>query len=236
MPAPMHACGGHQWQMAMHIFSIMDMSQRDLLSYGIALNSCDKGHRWQQAIEFFQSIRGVDVVCFNSTLSACTKGQAWLEALELLRSAGLYRLEPDVVSYGTAIGASSAAGWPMTLHLFADMDRQRIERNATVYNATISACVAGQHWKLALHFFHAMPFTSDVYTYNATISALELGNRWEMALHFFSSMPKAFLKPTVVSYNAVLAALKLQWPLALALASEMCERSVALERDAALDA
>eukprot|EP00913_Durusdinium_trenchii_P032279 g30224.t1 len=229
--------------MAMHIFSIMDMSQRDLLSYGIALNSCDKGHRWQQAIEtwdrneeFFQSIRGVDVVCFNSTLSACTKGQAWLEALELLRSAGLYRLEPDVVSYGTAIGASSAAG------------------NATVYNATISACVAGdcmpvrQHWKLALHFFHAMPFTSDVYTYNATISALELGNRWdsrldgvervtqEMALHFFSSMPKAFLKPTVVSYNAVLAALKLQWPLALALASEMCERSVALERDAALDA
>ena len=48
----------------------------------------------------------------------CHRGQAWLEALELLRSAGLYRLEPDVVSYGEGDGhgggtVSAPLGAPM---------------------------------------------------------------------------------------------------------------------------
>merc|ERR1711924_215713 len=86
----------------------------DVISFNAAISACEKGRKWECALELLETMsgRGVkpNVVSFNAVISACEKGRKWERALDLLENMRARRVEPDLISFKAAIGALSAAG------------------------------------------------------------------------------------------------------------------------------
>merc|ERR1712032_1662474 len=87
--------------------------------HNAAISACERSTRWEWALAMLGSFlaRGadlpahanadaVDIISFNAAAAACFKGSQWARAVALLLSeVQRYSLEPNTVSYNTAMGA-----------------------------------------------------------------------------------------------------------------------------------
>merc|ERR1712232_881295 len=95
--------------------------------------------------------------------------------------------------------------------------------NFITWNATISACAAGQQWQLALSFFEmvqGLPVEEEVMihsvrhrgmsplviSYGAALSACEQGSQWLFALRLLAGMQRRGLTPNLVTFNSTVNA------------------------------
>ena len=82
------------------------------------ISALEKSSQWQRALLFLAAAEHADVITFNAaghrngrcwgleaTMSACDKGEQWQHAMELLQLMDLKTLEPDLISYNSAISA-----------------------------------------------------------------------------------------------------------------------------------
>ena len=104
------------------------------------ISACQATSRWQDALnlltlrgpnEVFQGLRPNLVVC-NGILSACERAGEWQRVLWLLETGMLkWRLQPDLISYVTAMtsinSAAKVEGWELTLQLLKCMRKNQIE-------------------------------------------------------------------------------------------------------------
>ena len=65
--------------------------------------------------------------------------------MSLLPETRSSQLEPDVISYNSAISAcEKGQQWQQALMLFSEMGQQHVVPNVVTHNAAISACEKGQ--------------------------------------------------------------------------------------------
>ena len=72
-----------------------------MITYNVAISSCEKGQKPKQALHLLQELqlRGLlpNVITYNAAISACEKGQKPQQALHLLQELQLRGLLPDVM-------------------------------------------------------------------------------------------------------------------------------------------
>lgn len=71
----------------------------------------------------------------------------------------LSALQPDVISFNTAITSCAKAGdWRRSLDLFAGMKVEGVTPDILSYNAVISACAKGGQWRIGLELLAKVLF------------------------------------------------------------------------------
>eukprot|EP00439_Symbiodinium_sp_Y106_P033585 s5349_g4.t1 len=169
--AAISACDkARQWPAALAL--LREAIQRSVAQgycYNAAISACEKGGQWITALELFREMRQcqfvggmvrigaqacsfrwfraadleVDAFSFAAAASACEKGAAWPASLQLHQLLFQVGVQPNVVSFGTALAAASAAPWPTALELLSEMRHYRVTPNIISYNAVVHACEQG---------------------------------------------------------------------------------------------
>eukprot|EP00913_Durusdinium_trenchii_P026338 g24714.t1 len=179
----------------------------DTISYSATISACQKGWKWQQALNLFLSMPTaaveLDTICYSATMSACEKGKQWQKAMMLLDEMKRSKILPDVISYNACISAlEKGKQWRQAVLLFEEMTESTHKRlGVDTFTAIIGACGKGNQWQQALLIFEEMPKANvqrDVISYNAIILACERGQQWMLALKLYEPMPKAELQHGVV--------------------------------------
>eukprot|EP00439_Symbiodinium_sp_Y106_P045996 s1145_g5.t2 len=122
--AAISACGNAGcWQQALLLFSSLQQSglTPDTVSYNALTSAFEKASQWQRALSQLSAssnivafgavvsacARGpeVGIVTCNTALAACKKSNSLQKALQVLDGLGNRRLQPDIITISTLIGA-----------------------------------------------------------------------------------------------------------------------------------
>ncbi|CAE8732455.1 unnamed protein product, partial [Polarella glacialis] len=141
----------------------------DVVLCGAAVSACERGHRWQWALDLLQEALHVsvalNVVIFSSAMGACEKVAAyaavgmsacrksfhWRGALGLLLDAAKLRIEPDETTLGAAVCACEASvQWAAALQLLLQAQLGGARSSSVSANAALGACQQGLQWVRAL--------------------------------------------------------------------------------------
>lgn len=129
-------------------------------------------------------------------MSACESHGLWQRALALLTDMARGHLQPDVVSFGTALSAcEKAAEWQQAMELASLQLRGAEDANAAL-SALASACVKGEEWALALRFIAEKNIQRDVFLYTGAMGAYEKSDHWNGALLVFDDLQCSSLEVT----------------------------------------
>ena len=86
-----------------------------------------------------------------------------------------------------------ASQWQRGLFLLDEVDTRKVQANAVVLNAAISACGNAGKWEVAVHLLHharARTVRPDLVTYDAAISACANGMDWQRAICLLTELQK----------------------------------------------
>eukprot|EP00434_Breviolum_minutum_P030110 symbB.v1.2.026630.t1/scaffold2678.1/size73170/5 len=183
--------------------------------YNSVLSACDKGHRWQEALETLKDVQQLNlgnIVSYSTAMSACAKGAQWHWAIFLLKSLENANLQPNQVTYAAAISACEKGEGPLRDVSFRDV-RGRwaealgiLERMPPEHRdlAAISACEKASQWQVALEMFVKLP-EQDMVAHNAVASACAKAQQWLEATSLLQRAIENQLQPNVISYGTVIS-------------------------------
>ncbi|CAE7308393.1 unnamed protein product [Symbiodinium sp. CCMP2592] len=182
---------------------------------------------WREALALLHSLRGgagVDTVLCNACIAVCGKASCWEVAASLLCSMSLYRVSPDVISFGAVLNSLEKVGeWQRSVRLLSEMANAQVKPNVVVFNSAISACQKGNSEEAALALLQTLDSASvepDVVTFNAALSACR---RWAKAKELRSDLRERGLVEDIYTFNSLLSVAErcLRWDVALQLLEEM---------------
>ncbi|CAE6965104.1 unnamed protein product [Symbiodinium sp. CCMP2592] len=197
--AAISACDkARQWPAALAL--LREAIQRSVAQgycYNAAISACEKGGQWITALELFREMRAadleVDAFSFAAAASACEKGAAWPASLQLHQLLFQVGVQPNVVSFGTALAAAAAAPWPTALELLSEMRHCRVTPNIISYNAVVHACEQGASGRIALDLVQEardLQLRIDGKFLGVALAACRRGGFWEEAILLWSSLAK----------------------------------------------
>eukprot|EP00435_Cladocopium_sp_Y103_P027764 s910_g6.t2 len=130
---------------------LQQMPAPDVISYGSAISSCEKGAQPFVALRLLRDMREVKIapneVCCSAAVSACEKIGLWSRALSVLFSMPSSRVIANVISFNAAISAcEKGRSWLQALQLFAHTGRP----DEITHRAAITAACQELHWLPAL--------------------------------------------------------------------------------------
>merc|ERR1712086_944760 len=106
------------------------------------------------------TFRLADRISFNSEANACSQALQWKRAWAVLNLMGTSEgLEPDIVSYSTAIlalerstdsPASHQSVWRSALAVLRAMTQHDVEPGVTALQNSVRTCKYGRAWEAAL--------------------------------------------------------------------------------------
>ncbi|KAI8532233.1 hypothetical protein RHMOL_Rhmol11G0197100 [Rhododendron molle] len=161
---------------------------------------------FQAARQLFDSMPERSVVSWNSMISGYAQNGLYKEAIELFRDMQMADEHPNYVTLVSVLPAISRLGtlelgkW---VHLYAE--KNKIGIDGVLGSALIDMYSKCGNIEKALHVFDRLP-QRNVITWNATISGLAMHGRAKDALDHFWRMERLGVKPTDVTYIAVLSA------------------------------
>ena len=154
-------------------------------------------------------------------MSSCESKGLWQGALALLADMTDCGLQPDVISFDTAMSAcDKAEQWQPAIELLMKLREASVKEDPVTCSALVSACVKGEEWALALWFIAHMNLERDVFIYTGAMSAYEKSNHWHGALLVFDDLLCSLLEVDLVARNAIIGACTEAWQIALALFSK----------------
>eukprot|EP00435_Cladocopium_sp_Y103_P024120 s3437_g5.t2 len=208
-----------RWQEATSLLSNDDV---DCVSFAAALGAC--AHHWQRALQLLKGAEetvAVDVGLYNAAI-AILKNEQWQMALAVFQRLHLKKLQPDLLSFNTALSAcASWRRWEEVLSLLDVQSRSPASPDAVGLSTAISSLPARQ-WATALQLFDAAE-AKDTVLCGSAISVLSKASerlgRWQNALVLFFDMGRLQVRPNTFTCSAALSACDkgLQWILALEL-------------------
>lgn len=153
---------GFQWKLALDLLSQMkkDKVEPDVISYSSAISALSKGKCWLEAINLLSEMKahGVtllftnwkilfelkpNVIVYNSCISACANGHESEVAIRLLKEMKLNGLQPNEVSYNSAISASN--DFYKAMGLFNEMKANNIPPSVVTYTSLMKVLVSVNH-------------------------------------------------------------------------------------------
>eukprot|EP00435_Cladocopium_sp_Y103_P022248 s3437_g5.t1 len=204
-----------RWQEATSLLSNDDV---DCVSFAAALGAC--AHHWQRALQLLKGAEetvAVDVGLYNAAI-AILKNEQWQMALAVFQRLHLKKLQPDLLSFNTALSAcASWRRWEEVLSLLDVQSRSPASPDAVGLSTAISSLPARQ-WATALQLFDAAE-AKDTVLCGSAISVLSKASEWQNALVLFFDMGRLQVRPNTFTCSAALSACDkgLQWILALEL-------------------
>eukprot|EP00913_Durusdinium_trenchii_P028966 g27160.t1 len=125
---------------------LMTVAKRNHLEANVVtFNALLSSFPWYQALQLVS-----DVISFNSTISSCNRHAEWQRAVELLQRLEGSFLEPNVISFTSALASHEVVQWPSALLLLPEVQRRSVA-NMIFYNAALS--VTAERWDQALRLF-----------------------------------------------------------------------------------
>lgn len=221
--ATMDACNkAGEWERTLKLFDglIAENKKIDAVLCNSAIRACAIGRRVDQAIGILRLMQNklpssVTVNIYNSVLHAHARTGQWRKALDVLKEMKeSSTVDPDVYSYTALIGSckvSDTADDTDETYSGPTKDQETyIERSSLAFEL--------------LNEMKTIGLQPNVVTYTNLIGVLSNEGHWPQALILLDEMHSdARLKPTVVTYGAVLSSLRRNWPRSLELLSLMEE-------------
>lgn len=143
------------WRKAMLLMKRMCQVQLqpDVRTFNATISCCKMEEKWREAVDLLVEMKKLkvmaNVVSYNTAMSCC-EGE-WQVALALLQSMYADSLQPDVITYSTAINSTATSGnWQMAMLLFMMINQQRLQSDVICFGAVISSCVKSGQWQHAL--------------------------------------------------------------------------------------
>ena len=143
-----------------------------------------------------------------------------------------HQIQPNVISYGSAISACAKGQQPDRALQLLDMTREQgIAPNIVCYSAAIDAMESKGSWEMAMGLLEQMEsegIAPNVVTFTAAVSACASAGRWNESLQLIQDMQSRGLQPNVVTYSAVISACANggEWEKALEVLRTMEEKGI----------
>jgi len=219
---------GEQWQLAMHLLSLMPMRRllADEVSFNSVISVCEQCCQWQIALDVFSAMMTSmllpNLITFNSTISACSKASQPSKGLALIRAMREQHLRADIISYNSIITADieQMNGWQRSCQMLDDLMMASILPSSITYNSVISAV----DWQTTLGLLTMTPMAT-VITFSSAID----GSHWTLALELQRCMLPNTLRPNVITFSSTITSCQKTglWQWALTLLDAMDARAVA---------
>ncbi|CAN0215578.1 unnamed protein product [Ectocarpus sp. 12 AP-2014] len=203
-------------------------------AYSIAIGVCGKAGLVDRALSLLlesQAAAGLppDLRPFNAAIDACARAGRWERALSLLREIEEAGLEPDVISFTSAIAAfrswkaGAAAGvgereLGLALGLLEEMKSRGLPPTSFSHSAAIKLCTEANRHEQALELFEELKASgqaADEPAFTAIIDscARHSGSssgggegRWETAVGLLDEMEASGVAPSVAAFNGAIRA------------------------------
>lgn len=150
-----------------------------------------QGTQWRLGIAAIQA-GAADVISFNSAASACEKQRAWRPALELLGSLRTWNLQPQIISFNSAMLASPGP-WHGLVAMLDEMWTLRVRPDSASYLAALSNRNSDDSLpEVFLKHMSMAKVERDAATVGAFISSCQSRGRWQLALSWLLDLtPRA---------------------------------------------
>lgn len=207
----------------------------DLGVYGAVISTLGEAGEWERALALLRRLqrRGAAGAATWAVTEAAEAG--WdaerfaAEATGLAAKSSSPAAGPNLVCYNAALAACAKAGaWSPAMVLLEEMETRGIF-DAASFNCAIHACRGEGQWRRAIELLERMssgdaargPSSSDpdagrgrqrsvpapdVYSYASAITACGAVGKVDRARNLVREMERAGVKPTVVVFNALIAA------------------------------
>jgi pentatricopeptide repeat protein len=117
-------------------------------------------------------------------------------------------LQPDVVTFGAAIGACAKSGQAqVALNLITSMDNEGVAPNVLIMNLAINACKLSGRWTDARDLLDSMEgrgLQPDVITLNTVMHVYSRAGQWKLALELLDSFESRGARPNVITLNTAI--------------------------------
>ncbi|CAK9115921.1 unnamed protein product [Durusdinium trenchii] len=197
------------WRTALGLleFGNVRRLQSSIVLCNAASSACEKGMRWQAAIDFLNACQRFvkpNIISYNAAISGCKQAAQWLSALDLF-SELRHETYLDVITCNALIASfDQMAGWKQSLQMVQFLSQQRLEANAVTYGSLISACSKAKEWQRAVCLLaKAQQLTvGEAAVYNVVLR----GCPWRAAATLLTSMREAALLPSILANDVVMQA------------------------------
>ena len=184
--------------------------EADAVSYNSAMGACMKAGLQHHVPDLFHQLCAVqvppDLVTFNTMIRAC--GSHWQKVCALLQDLEASSLEPDLVTYSSAISVFERQGhWEQVLGLLEELSVNKVETDRILWNSVVSACAKGSEWEHATGALETLlpaSVRADIITYNAAINGLGKAGEWELAHLRLLELKATMCQANLVTFNAVI--------------------------------
>eukprot|EP00439_Symbiodinium_sp_Y106_P051266 s368_g6.t2 len=221
------------WQQALGLLSAFlaehSVDEGKDAVFAAAIRACEKGSGWQLTASLLRDMENAalqpSLVARNAAMRACSL--RWDVVLGIFSSLVAEELQPDEVSFGTAVTACEKGGqWELALSLLALLDQQRQPGNQVIYNAAISACEKGGEWEQAMRLLSGFPerrLDQGIISFNSAICACGQCEQWEQSLWLLSHLHRQLLRANIVTWSSAATSCERAdaWEAALQLLSAM---------------
>jgi pentatricopeptide repeat protein len=195
-----------QQAMEIHAFTITNGFELDVTVNNALVNMYAKCGSIEIAHQLFVKLSKRDVISWNSMIASYTQNGRAREALTVFHQMRLGDTKPDSVTMVSVLPAcANLAALQQGKWIHAFIFRSGHESHVSVQNALIDMYSKCGSIEAACNVFDKMS-QRDVVSWNAMIAGYGMHGQGKEALARFSEMQKAGLKPTHITFIAVLSA------------------------------
>ena len=190
--------------------------------------------------------RSLDARKCTLGISTCARASLWREAINLLTSMSDAQIQGENAPK-SKFSAVGLCGWFVGLQNGGDEKRfgdawvvpvvsmcsawKEKSGDTISFNAGISSCEKGGHWRHAIALFELMCHAQvpvDVITFNSIISSCDKGKQTQHALAIYETMPSFKVVPDLITFNALISSCGRTsfWDSALAIFESMVVNSM----------
>ena len=227
----------------LHSFPYMRI-EPDLVSYNTVTSALERSSLWQHGLEQMKELveRGYDrpdlkanVISLNTLLACIRRSSNWRAALlafgthqtgannccDLLISIQQTRVQPDGISYATAVNAcADALKWTGALALLSQLTKMQRKCKASQLAAlttVLTACGSISKWLQGLQVLEAACDACDLDSavLGAMVNACATGQAWELAVATWQQAERQGQSNLVVHRSAIAACELGSWQMAL---------------------
>ena len=177
------------------------------------ISACRTGEQWRTALGHLESLKeeavNANSFIMNAAIASCVRCGKWKKAGLLFEATLASGVQPDAITYNTALTIADTSLWGDGVVLLRNMAAAALKRDLFSYNTALSSCEKEGSWQHAQHLVDVLghlAIASDTITANSLLSMYAGCSRWDSATSTLSRMSCASLQSDIISHSSALSA------------------------------